>query len=410
MKFIALPIVLFLSCTIAAFAQEDYRDKQELKESFVNASKHAVDAIADPDYKAGQGPKNIVLMIADGLGTTQLTAAYTANGGQLYMTAMPYTGFATTQSASHYVTDSAAAGTALATGVRTYKGAIAVDTNKDPLPTILEIAEEQGKSTGLVATSAITHATPAAFIAHNTSRHNYEAIAADFLETDIDLFIGGGKDFFSSRKDERNLLDELKMKHYSVFDSLEAAAEARQGPIAILTAGKHNPRWPERGELLPEGTQKAMEILGQNDQGYFLMVEGSQIDWGGHKNNTEFIVQETLDFDRAVGRALKLAAADGETLVIVTSDHETGGMSLATGNFEKGKIRAKYTSGGHTGVMVPVMAYGPGAEQFTGFMQNTDIFHKMHTLFGLKPPVIDKPRAARRGSLRSRLTPNRSSN
>jgi len=375
-------VLLALFWHIGVHAQEDYREGQDLKEWFVNDSKHAVVAIADSSATPGQQPKNIVLLIADGLGMTQLTAAYTANGGRLYMTEMPYAGFGTTQSADNYNTDSAAAGTALATGVRTYKGAIGVDMNKNPLPTILHLAEAHGKSTGLVATSAITHATPAAFIAHNTSRHNYEAIAADFLKTDIDLFIGGGKDFFASRKDGRNLLDELKKKQYQLFDSLEEAADAKQGPIAILTAGKHNPRWTERGDILPVGTQKAMEILAQNPQGYFLMVEGSQIDWGGHKNNTEFILQETLDFDRAVGRALQLAAADGETLVIVTSDHETGGMSLESGNFEKGEIRAKYTSGGHTGVMVPVMAYGPGAEHFTGFMQNTDIFHKMHALFG----------------------------
>ena len=384
MKIKALIVLLALSYNIGLHAQEDYREGQDLKEVFVNDSKHAVVTIADSSAAPGQQPKNIVLMIGDGMGISQLTAAYTANGGQLYMAEMPYAGFSTTQSADKYITDSAAAGTALSTGVLTYKGAIGVDMNKEPLPTILEIAEAHGKSTGLVSSSAITHATPAAFIAHNESRHNYAAIAADFLETDIDIFIGGGKDFFASRKDGRNLLNELQKKHYQVFDSLEEAAGAKQGPIAILTAGKHNPRWPERGEIVPDGTHKAMEVLAQNDQGYFLMVEGSQIDWGGHKNNTEFILQETLDFDRAVGRALQLAAADGETLVIVTSDHETGGMSIQSGDFEKGKISAKYTSGGHTGVMVPVMAYGPGAEHFTGFMQNTDIFHKMHALFGFK--------------------------
>ena len=382
MKFKILSVLLALFFSIGLFAQEDYKDNQNLKEVFVNEFKHEVVAVPDQTANVGQKPKNIVLMIADGLGTTQLTAAYTANGGNLYMTNMPYSGFVTTQSADKYNTDSAAAGTAISTGERTYNGAIGVDVNKNPLPSILEIAEQHGKSTGLVSSSAITHATPAAFIAHNESRNNYEAIAADFLKTDIDIFIGGGKSFFNNREDGRNLLAELEKKNYKIFDAIDEASEIEQSPLAILTAEKHNPRWPERGEIVPDGTTKAMKILSKNEKGYFLMVEASQIDWGGHENNTEYIMQETLDFDRAVGLALKLAAEDGETLVIVTSDHETGGMSLENGDFEKGQVSAKYTTGGHTGVMVPVFAFGPGAEHFTGIMKNTDIFYKMHELFG----------------------------
>jgi alkaline phosphatase len=377
-----LSFVLSLFLTVGVFAQEDYKDKRNLKETFVNELKHEISVIPDQTARVGQHPKNIILMIGDGMGTTQLSAAYTANGGSLYITNMPYSGFVTTQSSDNYNTDSAAAGTAFSTGQRTYNGAMGVDVNKTPLKTILEIAEQHGKATGLVSSSAITHATPAAFIAHNESRNNYEEIAADFLKTDIDIFIGGGKKFFTERQDGRNLLDELKTKNYKIFDSLEEASKARKGPIAILTAHEHNPRWPERGEIVPEGTEKAIKVLRKNKDGYFLMVEGSQIDWGGHENNTNYIVQEALDFDRAVGQALKMAAEDGETLVIVTSDHETGGMSLDNGNFEEGRISAKYTSGGHTGIMVPVFSYGPGAEHFTGVMKNTDIFQKMHALFG----------------------------
>ncbi len=380
MKLKTFSTLFFLSILFGATAQDE--DKTNLKEIFVNESKHEVTAIADQTAQVGQQPKNIILMIADGLGTTQLTAAFTANAGNLYMTNMPYSGYVTTQSADNYNTDSAAAGTAFATGERTNNGAISVDTNMNPLTTILEIAEKNGKATGLVSSSAITHATPAAFIAHNESRNNYEEIAADFLDTDIDIFIGGGRKFFESRVDERNLLNELQSKNYKIFESIEEASDIKTAPMAILTAWEHNPVWPERGELMPEGTEKAINVLSQDDNGYFLMVEGSQIDWGGHDNNTAYIVQETLDFDRAVGKALEFAARDGETLVIVTSDHETGGMSLENGNFEEGKIKAKYTSGGHTGVMVPLFAYGPGAEYFTGVKKNTDVFHLMHELFG----------------------------
>ncbi|MFW6044093.1 MAG: alkaline phosphatase [Marinilabiliaceae bacterium] len=382
MKTQLLITLLFLSFSVTAFTQEDDKDERNPDETFVNEAMHEVTVVPDQTAEPGQHPKNIILLIGDGMGTTQLTAGYTANGGNLFMTSMPFSGFVTTQSADDYNTDSAAAGTAFSTGERTYSGAIAVDVNKQPLTTILEIAEQNGKATGLVSSSAITHATPAAFIAHNESRNNYEEIAADFLETEIDVFIGGGKSHFEKREDNRNLLEELGEKEYQIFDSLDEAAETKQGPMAVLTEDGHNPRWPERGEIVPEGTQKAIEVLDQNEDGYFLMVEGSQIDWGGHENNTTFIVEELLDFDRAVGKALEAAIQDEETLVIVTSDHETGGMSLEDGDFEKGMTSAKYTSGGHTGVMVPVFAFGPGAEQFTGVMKNTDIFYKMHELFG----------------------------
>ena len=378
-RFTFISLLLFFA--IGAFSQEDYKDQRDPNETFINEAIHEVTVVPDQTAKVGQQPKNIILMIGDGMGTTQLTAGYTANGGNLYMTGMPFSGFVTTQSADDYITDSAAAGTAFATGERTYNGAISVDVNKNPLETILEIAEENGKATGLVSSSAITHATPASFIAHNESRDNYEAIAADFLETDIDIFIGGGKSFFETREDGRNLLEELAEKNYQVFDSI-GESDNNEGPMAILTAEKHNPRWTERGDLIPQGTKKAINVLEQDEDGFFLMVEGSQIDWGGHANNTTYIVQELLDFDRAVGKALQAAIEDEETLVIATSDHETGGMSLAKGDFEKGMISAQYTSGGHTGVMVPIFAFGPGAEHFTGVMKNTDIFYKIHELFG----------------------------
>lgn len=382
MKSTMLTILLSFLISFGIIAQEDYKDQRNLKETYVNNEKHEVLKLPVENIPIGTKPRNIILMIGDGMGTAQLFAAYTANGGALNITSLPYSGFATTQSADDYTTDSAAGGTALSTGQRTYNGAIAVDVDRKPISTILEIAEKNGKATGLVSSSAITHATPASFIAHNVSRNNYEEIAEDFLKTDIDIFIGGGKSFFEERKDGRNLLKELEEKNYRIFDSIYQAANYHQLPMAILTASEHNPTYPERGDLVQEGTAKAIKALRQHDNGYFLMVEGSQIDWGGHANNTAYIIKEMLDFDKAVGKAIELAAIDGETLIIVTADHETGGMSIESGDFEKGEVYAKYTTGNHTGIMVPVFAFGPGAEYFTGVMKNTDIFYKMVTLFG----------------------------
>lgn len=348
--------------------------------TFVNSQRHEVVSIKTSKFKSK--PKNIILFIGDGMGVAQVYSGLTANGGMLNLNHMKHIGFIHTQSADNFITDSGAGGTAIATGVRTYNGAISVDVNKQPLKTILQISDDKGKATGLVSTSGITHATPASFIAHQPSRNLYEEIAADFLNTNIDIFIGGGEDHFTKRKDGRNLNEELINKGYSVFSGLEDAKKTNQAPMAIFTANDHNPPFPERGDMLPKATQKAIDVLKLDKKGFFLMVEGSQIDWGGHANSTPYIVNEMLDMDIAVGLALEFAAQNRETLVIVTADHETGGMTINGGNFETGTITARYTTGNHTAVMVPVFAFGPGAEEFMGIYNNTDIFHKIKKLFG----------------------------
>ncbi|MCS6967544.1 MAG: alkaline phosphatase [Cytophagales bacterium] len=322
--------------------------------------------------------KNIILMIGDGMGTAHVFAAYTAQKGQLHMMTFPVTGFSLTQSASHYITDSGAGGTALATGQRTYNGAISVDVNKQPLTTILEIAKKNGLATGIVVSCAVTHATPATFYAHQSSRAQDEDIAADLLKTQPDVVIGGGYKFFSQRKDQRNLVEELKQKGYQVVDSTADLSSFQKGKLIALVAQGHPAEVSGgRGNFLSKGVQTALNVLSQNKKGFFLMVEGSQIDWAGHENDLQYLVQETIDFDKAVGVALDFARKDGKTLVIVTADHETGGLAITNGDIAQGNIEAKFNTKDHTAVMVPVFAYGPGAEAFTGVQLNTDIFHKM---------------------------------
>lgn len=371
---------LFLSITLIIFTGFS-SSAQENKETFKNEYPHEISTLKKDNYFKKR-PKNIILFIGDGMGVAQVFSAVTANRGALNMTQMPYTGFSLTQSANKYITDSAAGATALSAGQRTYNGAVAVDTDTLSIPTILEISKSKGYATGLVATSSITHATPAAFIAHQPYRRMEEEIAADFIGSDIDIFIGGGHKFFAQRKDGRNLLDELKDDNYQVYSSLDDASNTNSGKLAILTAENHNEAYPARGEMLPKATEKAINVLKNNKNGFFLMVEGSMIDWGGHNNNTAFVVQETLDFDRAIGKALEFASSNKETLVIITADHETGGMAITGGDINKGEVSAKYTTGGHTAIMVPVFAYGAGADKFTGVYKNTDIFKKMMKAFG----------------------------
>jgi alkaline phosphatase len=328
--------------------------------------------------------KNVIFLIGDGMGTSHVYAGLIANKGNSYIKTMPVSGFNKTNSSDKLITDSAAGATAFSIGEKTHNGAIGVDKNDVPKKTILEMAEENGMSTGLVASCEITHATPASFISHQPSREMYDEIAADFLKTDIDIFIGGGRTYFNKRKDGRDLLMELEAKGYDVVTSMDSLEFAKGEKVAALIEEEHQqPIALGRGDMLKTASEFAIEKLKKNKNGFFLMIEGSQIDWGGHDNNTGYIVTEMLDFDRTIGEVLKFAAKDGETLVVITADHETGGFSVNGGDISTGVVEGKFTTGGHTGVMVPVFAYGPQAELFSGIMENTAIFHKFKKVLGL---------------------------
>lgn len=328
--------------------------------------------------------KNVIFLIGDGMGLNHMYAAMTANGGSLALEGITHVGLQKTYSANKYITDSGASGTAMACGKKTYNGAIGVDVDSIELESVLKVAEREGLATGLVATSTITHATPASFIANDTSRDNYEAIAADFLLTDIEVFIGGGLDHFTKREDGRDLTKELEANGYTVSRSMEELEAVTSGKVAALTANGDNPSVLDgRGDMLPEATQKALDILSQDEDGFFVMIEGSQIDWKSHDNDQEGTVAEALDFDRAIKVALDFAKENGETLVVITGDHETGGVSLLKGNFADSTLVLKYTTGGHTGVPIPVYAFGPGAEFFTGIYENTDFKEKFIKAWGL---------------------------
>jgi alkaline phosphatase len=323
------------------------------------------------------------------MGVSQIQAGLTANKGKLHLLQFPVTGFSLTEASDQYVTDSGAGATALSIGRKTYNGAIGVDATGAAQETILETAEKKGLATGLVATCSITHATPASFIAHQARRSLEEAIALDFLQTGVDVFIGGGLRYFTKRQDGRNLLEELRSKGYQTL--ADTTADLRQfskGKLAALTADLHPARMTDgRGDYLMRATQTALQILKQQQKGFFIMIEGSQIDWGGHANDTRYVTSEMIDFDQAIGEALRFAQADKGTLVIITADHETGGMSLTAGSTAAGTVEARFTTGGHTGVMVPVFAFGPGAEAFSGIYPNTAIYTKMMQALGFTPPV-----------------------
>ena len=330
-------------------------------------------------------PKNIVLMIGDGMGLTQVTAALYSNHNTLNITNLPIIGLHKSYSYDSLITDSAAGATAFAIGEKTFNYGIGVGPDTLGRNSILELAEIHGLATGMLTTCDITHATPASFIAHRRNRNLHEDIALDFLNTDIDLFIGGGKKYFERRKDERNLCTELEQRNYYVTDFTREPLEMMVWPdrnVAFFTADIE-PLPAEQGrDYLPLASSLSLNFLkNRSKEGFFLMIEGSQIDWGGHANNSNYIITETLDFDKAVGAVLEWAARDGETLVIVTADHETGGYAIITPSKMDSLVTA-FTTPMHTADLIPVYAFGPGARYFSGVYENTDIFKKMKMLFG----------------------------
>ena len=326
----------------------------------------------------GAAPKSVILLIGDGMGVSHITAGKYAKGN-LALERFKTAGLLTTYSQNALVTDSAAAGTALATGYKTYNGAISISPDRKPLKTLLEYAEERGKDSGLVVSCSITHATPACFVAHVDDRRKETDIAGQIAASGVDVFFGGGWGYFvpkttegSYRTDESNLLARLSTTMKVIRTPEEFAALGEERRVAGLFFRQHPPAADERKPSLSQMAAKAIDILSRNRKGFFLMIEGSQIDWGAHDNNKDRVIQEVTDFDEAVGAAMDFAQRDGRTLVVVTADHETGGFAVLDGSVENKTItKGGFVTGGHTAAMVPVFAYGPGSEILGGIHDNT---------------------------------------
>lgn len=330
-------------------------------------------------------PKNIILFIGDGMGIAQVYAGMSVSRKPFALEKFPFSGFSKTYSIDNYITDSGAGGTAIACGVKTKNGMIGMKPDSTPVTSIIEYAHSQGLATGVVSTSSVTHATPASFVAHNIDRNNYEEIASDFLKGTIDLFIGGGEDNFRSRKDSSDLTATLKQQGFDVVYTLGEMNNSQSSKLAALLAKMHMPKASEgRDSALSLMTGKAIETLSKNKKGFFLMVEGSMIDWGGHEQNIDYVTSEMIDMDKAVGVALQYAASNSKTLIVVTADHETGGLTLNGGSIADHTIVTKFSGGEHTGVMVPIFSYGPGAELFSGIHENTFFLNTFLDLLGLK--------------------------
>ncbi len=328
--------------------------------------------------------KNVILMIGDGMGLSQVSAACVANRGKLNLDNCTYTGFSRTWCANKLITDSGAAGTAMATGKKANYHSISVDMQGNPLTSLTDLASKNGLKTGVVVTCGLYDATPAAFCANNADRDKEEEIAANYPDCQVDYIFGGGRDKFSKRTDGRNLLTEMEQKGYQVYTSWDETRRPLPGKMICIPEDGQLPLARERGDLFAKASLQAVQTL-DNNKGFFAMLEGSRIDDCGHWNDLPKLIDEVLDFDRSIGEVLKWAEKDGETLVIVLADHETGGLTLLDGDLKGGSVSGNFASKGHSGIMVPVYAYGPGAIAFSGIYENTEIYHKIVKLLNLKP-------------------------
>ncbi|MCF6442172.1 alkaline phosphatase [Pseudoalteromonas luteoviolacea] len=313
----------------------------------ISAVAAAISLLASSQVYAA--PKNIIYMIGDGMGPAYTTAYRYYKDDKTTKVVEPtvfdsiLVGMAHTYPDDNtVVTDSAAGATALSTANKSYNGAIAVDTAKKPLKTMLQMAKEKGMTTALVATSQINHATPASFAAHNESRRNYDEIANDYVDVKIagklpvDLMLGGGTQYFI--REDRNIVSEFKQAGYQYIDDLNDLNSLKSVPAIGLFAKKGMPHAIDESPLrLTDMTNKALDLLDKdkNKEGFFVMIEGSQIDWCGHANDIACAMKEMDDFAKSIELAKAYVDRNPDTLLVITADHSTGGLTLgADGDYK----------------------------------------------------------------------------
>lgn len=347
-------------------------------QTFTYEHPYAVEKLQAPK---GKKVKNVILMIGDGMSLMHVYTAWAANRGKLWLENAQATGLSKTWAVKKLVTDSGSGGTSLATGVKTVYHAVGVDPEGKPLTSLVDVAKELGKDAGMAVTCRLWDATPCDFCCHNIDRDKEEELVGDYPTSGVDFVFGGGAQKFTNRKDGRDIFKELQKKGYHVSRTLDDFfAYDKNSRIFAVPYDKDTPLPDERGDLLARASMKGISLMNQNKNGFFMMIEGSQLDDYGHFNQLDLLMKETLDFDQTVGEVMKWAAKDGETLVVVTADHETGGLTLVNGNKDEGRVECCFSSKDHSGAMVPVYAFGPGAENFTGIFENTDVFKKIKKL------------------------------
>lgn len=379
-------------------------------------------------------PKNIILVLADGMGVAQWQAGAIGNGGSLNVGRMTHTGLLTTNPLDNFCGDAPSHCTALACGVNSHKGAVGVDKDDKPVKNIIEMAKEAGIATGIVSSNTLVEGSNVPFIGHSKNRMMTDEITAQYVDTGVDVFIGAGESFFTNsvkgfgpptgagnpggagqgqgrpqgqggpgqgrpgaggpqmtfepRADKRDLLGELKQEGYQILHSWEEIKQVKSGKVAGFTDKVQIPNL-ENGRdpnMYPDEVSLALSLLSQNPKGFFLMTSSMFVDRASHNGKTDLLIKEAINLDMAIGRALDFADKRDDTLVIVAGSPEASGMTLVGGDIQNRTVEAKWTMPGmanHSGIMVPYFAYGAGAGQFGGTMLNTELFEQMKSLLKL---------------------------
>lgn len=373
----------------------------ELSEFFNTLALNSYTAAAtyscyQPTYKydgINKKVKNIILLIGDGCGWPQLYAGYTANHANLNIFKIKNIGLSKTSSYDNYITDSAPGATSIASGVKTNNRSVGVDHTGRAIPLIPVYLEKRKIKTGLVTCGDITDATPADFYAHQKERDSSIAVIRDLKNSPVTILMGSGNESLTNvqllNDDGRQYLNTAVLKElepqFTVVNAVDSVTSDEKKKWVVIQKQAGLSMLNGRGEWLSKAFSKTLQLLSQNEPGFFIMTEGAQVDYGGHANSLPYVVTEVADFDRVVGEALKFADANGETLVIVTADHETGGLTLLDGDYTKGYVSGKFSTNDHTALPVPVFAYGPMSASFTGVYENTALFFKI--MAALQVPV-----------------------
>ncbi len=355
-------MIYFISIFIFFIAQaQDLEIPDQLKKPPM-----AENSILIADDKAVT-PKSIILIIADGAGIGHYTLSYYANE-KFSPSHFQHVGLVATHPNDGFkkVADSASSGTAIATGQKTYNGAISVNDRGEPIETILEIANRMGMSTGIVATSSVTHATPASFIAHIDSRKKEAEIARQMAKSNVDVIFGGGANFWSD-----DIQEILRDNNGQYITDIDESHNPSKRIVGLFNEGPMSSHSEGRSPTTTEMAKRALSILDNNTGGFFLMIEESQIDWGGHSNDPEYIKGEMQSLNDLIDMCLQYQLENQNVLVILTGDQESGGVAIHDG--QEGNLDVQFTSDYHSANFVPIWASGPGAYFFDAMMDNTMI-------------------------------------
>lgn len=321
----------------------------------------------------------IILMIGDGNGLAQIASGMFVNGNQMNLTQLKNMGLVKTQAADDFTTDSAAGATAYSTGHKTNNRFIGMLPNGEYAESLPRILAEFGFKSGIITTDKLSGATPAAFFAHVSERDDIKSIVEFLPESQLDFFAGGGKsDLKRSAMDLFTMLDE---NGFTMVDSWSSISTASKAKVAYFASEESLQSVINgRGDYLEKTSMAGIHFLAKYKSPFFLMIESAMIDSGGHGNSSKMIVEEVLDFDQTIGEVIRYADENPGTLVIITADHETGGLSIPQGSINNHTVELNFQSDDHTGIPVPIFAYGSHSGDFRGVYENTEVFHKIMKL------------------------------